>query len=713
MLRLPGNLFACTHLIVDVLTESIRIKKFVFSLCIVFIFHLSPGVSFCQNYTSKHVIYSHQNVTVELLYVLNDPCGGSNPKVSRFFYIVTGTPKGYDQFLNWKMDYLDCSGKVMRVTNSINIGEFVSGVAQKSLDWTFNGSRLIIPFHATGMTVTNSPAGILPEIIALKKSEPAKSITGNRDLNFGEQTTLSADGGELGLDAKWKWYENNCGGMAIGEGKTITVSPVQNTVYFVRAESPTESTPCFSADVSVSIESKPANHIEGRTFVCGDEKNIRLVVSGGKLGKDASWVWYQDNVQGSPIGRGNSILVSPISNTTYLVRAEGSANTTPERSISIKIIDEKLPDPDGIKGIASICQNSGVTLTASGGQMPDGSQWAWYKDGIASQNLVGKGVSITVSPASNTTYYLRGEGVCNVTKEKSITLTVNTLSAEPISINERSNKKRVTLSVIGGNLGHDASWKWYKGSCTNGRKVGSGSSISVRVKKTTSFFVRAEGDCNTTSCASKQLYPSYNHRHFFVNFGVVPNFHNNSQTNVGATFQRAIDNSIENPVVSLTFGSYKKNGWYFRGKYNINNKAVAYDVDDDGQINNPYASNYYVFNGETSENRLSATVGWITKLNKNSLFFTLGAGYGKRDLLWSVDEYSNQDNSLQKTSWAKHNKASLNGIEVETGIMLRFLVFNIMAGVNGIVPVSQSSSEITTKNYKVYIDTYVGFGFTF
>lgn len=59
----------------------------------------------------------------------------------------------------------------------------------------------------------------------------------------------------------------------------------------------------------------------------------------------------------------------------------------------------------------------------------------------------------------------------------------------------------VTLTVNGGSLGTNAQWRWYTGSC-GGTLIGTGSSIIVSPAVTTTYYVRAEGDCNTTSCAS-------------------------------------------------------------------------------------------------------------------------------------------------------------------------------------------------------------------
>ncbi len=59
----------------------------------------------------------------------------------------------------------------------------------------------------------------------------------------------------------------------------------------------------------------------------------------------------------------------------------------------------------------------------------------------------------------------------------------------------------VTLRVNGGTLGTNANWRWYSSSC-GGTSIGSGNSITVNPNATTTYFVRAEGDCNVTSCVS-------------------------------------------------------------------------------------------------------------------------------------------------------------------------------------------------------------------
>jgi uncharacterized protein (TIGR02145 family) len=104
----------------------------------------------------------------------------------------------------------------------------------------------------------------------------------------------------------------------------------------------------------------------------------------------------------------------------------------------------------------------------------------------------------TYSAGGNYTY-ING---CNI---QYLALTINTNSVAPTAATASSTTvgsgTSVTLNVSGGSLGTAASWKWYSGTC-GGTLVGTGASISVAPTVTTTYYVRAEGTCNTTTCAA-------------------------------------------------------------------------------------------------------------------------------------------------------------------------------------------------------------------
>lgn len=58
-----------------------------------------------------------------------------------------------------------------------------------------------------------------------------------------------------------------------------------------------------------------------------------------------------------------------------------------------------------------ICAGEGTTLSVTSGSLNDATDWKWYS-GSCGGTLVGTGISIAVTPAATTTYYVRGEGAC-------------------------------------------------------------------------------------------------------------------------------------------------------------------------------------------------------------------------------------------------------------------------------------------------------------
>ena len=59
----------------------------------------------------------------------------------------------------------------------------------------------------------------------------------------------------------------------------------------------------------------------------------------------------------------------------------------------------------------------------------------------------------------------------------------------------------ITLQSEGGELGTNAEWKWYTGSC-GGTLVYTGASYTINPTASATYYVRAEGSCGTTTCRS-------------------------------------------------------------------------------------------------------------------------------------------------------------------------------------------------------------------
>ncbi|HOJ24653.1 MAG TPA: gliding motility-associated C-terminal domain-containing protein [Bacteroidales bacterium] len=175
---------------------------------------------------------------------------------------------------------------------------------------------------------------------------------------------------------------------------------------------------------------------------------------------------------------GNSINVSPTSNTTYTVTGTiGTCSATATVSVTVN------PSPSlTVNATPSlICQGNNATLSASGA-----STYSWT-DGTNNYS----GNSITVTPTVNTTYTVTGtNGTCSATA--AVTVTVN--PAPTLTVNATDNQlctgESATLTANGANT-----YNW-------SHSLGSGSSKTVSPTSTTTYTVTgttAEGCSNTAS----------------------------------------------------------------------------------------------------------------------------------------------------------------------------------------------------------------------
>ncbi len=230
-----------------------------------------------------------------------------------------------------------------------------------------------------------------------------------------------------------------------------------------------------------------------------------LTVNGGSLGTGASWQWYAGGCgSGSAVGSGTSITVSPGADITYYVRAEGICNNTSCASVTVTVSGTSTAASSISPTANPVCPGNPTTLSINGGTLGSGASWQWYT-GSCGGTAAGSGNSITVSPGAATTYFVRAEGSCDTSNCVSLLVNVSSLSTAPTSIGATANPicsgDPTTLSVVGGSLGTGASWQWFSGACS-GTAAGSGTSISVSPGANTTYYVLAQGSCNTTVCAS-------------------------------------------------------------------------------------------------------------------------------------------------------------------------------------------------------------------
>jgi len=215
-------------------------------------------------------------------------------------------------------------------------------------------------------------------------------------------------------------------------------------------------------------------------------------VTGLPAGVTGSWSANVVTISGTPTASGTF---------NYTVTTTGGC--PPATTTGTITVNTLSVAPTSITGTTTICAGGSTTLTLSGGSAGTGAAPQWFA-GSCGSAVIGTGNSITVSPGANTTYFVRYNGTCNTTTCASVAVTVQTLSVAPTSITGTTTicaGGSTTLTLSGGSAGTGAAPQWFSGSCGSA-VIGTGNSITVSPGANTTYFVRFNGTCNTTTCAS-------------------------------------------------------------------------------------------------------------------------------------------------------------------------------------------------------------------
>lgn len=266
------------------------------------------------------------------------------------------------------------------------------------------------------------------------------NISGNDSICIGSSSTLTASltgGTPIG----YIWSTN-------ATSSSITVSPVVTTIYTVTI---TDNNGCSGTDnFTVTVLPLPTINITGDISICPDESTT-LTASGG-----VSYVW-------STGGTTSAINVTPNATSTYTVTATdifGCVNTA-----STTVTVNPLPVIN-VTGDNKICQGTSTVLFASGA-----TSYVWSTGNTTS--------SITINPATTSTYTVTGTDANGCSSATSITVTVD-LNPVPvitgdlmICVGDTAN-----LTASGG-----STYIWNTGATTP--------SISVVPSSTTTYSVTA------------------------------------------------------------------------------------------------------------------------------------------------------------------------------------------------------------------------------
>jgi hypothetical protein len=321
------------------------------------------------------------------------------------------------------------------VSNSITLS---AGSVSGTISVTANNSCGSSSSSTLGITVNTSI------------SAPVSANADPASICQGVNSTISCNPvAPLGYVAKW--YTGSCGGSLLGTGNSLTVTPSTTTTYYVRFEGTCGASSCESVTVTVSATvTPPTSATASPSQICAGSVSTLTCNPSAPSGLTAKW--YTGSCTGFPIGSGNSIFVTPMSNTNYYVRFEGSCGNSAcvMTNVAVNPSATSVSPTTAAANPPSIVIGSSTTLSYSGGTLASGAIARWYS-GSCGGTLVGTGNNILVTPtALPTTYYVRFEENCGNTSCASVQVTAGCNHSWQAPSNMQNNMTVIGQILING-----------------------------------------------------------------------------------------------------------------------------------------------------------------------------------------------------------------------------------------------------------------------
>lgn len=701
------------------------------------------------DWESAGTIFQDENVEVELEFKLSkESCDSSSFGNSNhlFRYLITGLkkPLGIDKYLTFKIVYQDCFGRLICKTNNLNIGvkkkndvwDGVQPISDPNFDNFFRGSKLIIPFMEvrTGFqkdaskdsecykkTVT-IPSGartkkqqVSDQVNVVKNQVPVSttlesnttvstnalpvSKSRKADLRIKGPQGNIVKGQKIRLelsdpgDNEWNWYEDSCNGTLLKTGSSfLDIIVLESTTFYAKPIVKISNKDiCLNyhifVDSTASLSVAPANIVvNNKGTVCKGD-TAKLYPIGGSLGTDAAWYWYEKG-KSDPLFIGDTLKFVPDKKVSIILKAKGKYNETEGVESTITVQDFDFANrkivlyPDN-----AVCSNYPVTFKMEGPDAPIPMTWEWSTD----KNVllsIGTGGIIFSAPIT-TEIYATYRG-CSDPKIYSKTYEVNAGSTLPTSYKVKQLGYNYLVNLKDNNLSNGSSWVLYNESK---KKIKSFTESQFTVDLANNkYLLRAEGSCDTTEYFNLEVSETKKEvNKFYVNFGL----------SVYPSSPSLMEKTYVGTVGVLT----SNGGWYFTVKNDAKTDDAEYTTNNVNLTNFPASLNsYYLYNGEVITNRLSAMFGLHKKIS-SGFYWNVGAGYGKRDVIWGINIKSMANGSFISKAYALNQVVSSSGLELGTGFTIS------VAPINFRVDVSMLSKNFKADN--MLSELTFGIGLTF
>ncbi|MFI5150470.1 MAG: gliding motility-associated C-terminal domain-containing protein [Bacteroidia bacterium] len=255
--------------------------------------------------------------------------------------------------------------------------------------------------------------------------------------------------------------------------------------------------------VTISTPSTPAVSASANPNPICSGNPTTLSLSGGSLGSGATWDWYSGSCGGTLVGTGTSVSVSPVTSTTYYVRASGTCNTT--ACVSVTVNMSSTPPPPGLPaGTASVCSGSTQVYTTTGSAGAVSYTWTVPAGSVINSGQGTTSISVTMGTTSGSVC-VSAVGSCGTSSPSCTTLTVTTPPTAPVSVTGTTpvcpGAEAYSIASVAGATGYTWSLGASTGSITSGQGT-TGINVNWPSAGKDTVFVTAGNACGTSAAST-------------------------------------------------------------------------------------------------------------------------------------------------------------------------------------------------------------------
>ena len=369
---------------------------------------------------------------------------------------------------------------------------------------------------ANGCLVTPTTATVVVNPFASAAATPVAQTT----CSGSPISTIALTSNVTGTT--YNWTRDNTAGLTgiaasgIGDisGTLINAGTIEGTTIFTITPS-FASCPGPTITASVTVGPTPTVNQPANQTLCNGSNTTAVTFTNALVGTTYSWTNNTASIGLAATGTGNIVAFAAANAGVTPVTATITVTPTYNGCIGAsKTFTITVNPTANVNAIANQTLCTGATTTAITfvGTIT-GTTFNWTNStpsiGLAASGSGNIGAFTAVNTSSTAavaTITVTPTATACVGTAKTFTITVNGQSVAPTGASASNvavcGSGTADLSVQGGALGTGASWKWYSGSC-GGTLIGTGATITgVAVNGTATFYVRAEGTCNTSTCAS-------------------------------------------------------------------------------------------------------------------------------------------------------------------------------------------------------------------